>query len=66
MKLQADKNEKELVNLCQKTLINGRDAVELRKGLVVTMMTSGEKYGMFLVSKITPFSIQIEACHILL
>jgi len=53
------------VNFCHKALINGRDVTELRKGLVVAMMTSSEKYGMFLVSKMQPFSIQIKARHIL-
>ena len=65
MELQTDKDEKELVSLCKKALVNGHDATEIYKGLVVAMMTSSKKYGMFLVSKVAPFSIQIEACHIL-
>lgn len=66
MKLQADKNGEKLVNMCQKAINGHCTDVKLRKGLVVAMMTNKGKYGMFLVSKITPFSVKIEACHILL
>jgi hypothetical protein len=66
MKLHSNRKEKGLVNACREVSSEYKTSVTLRKGLVVAMMTKGGKYGMFLVSKITPFSVNIEACHILL
>ncbi|OGD68109.1 hypothetical protein A2996_00845 [Candidatus Campbellbacteria bacterium RIFCSPLOWO2_01_FULL_34_15] len=66
MELWVDKKEKELVSVCRKVINAHHTLVKLHKGLVVAMMISGGKYGMFLVSKVTPSLIKIEACHILL
>lgn len=66
MKLRERKNADELVMGCQNALIGRQVSVELREEQVVAMMTADGKYGMFLVEEATIFSIQIEACHILL
>ncbi|MBI5798472.1 MAG: hypothetical protein HZB10_00895 [Candidatus Yonathbacteria bacterium] len=66
MKLRGNKNTEELVRTCQEVLIDRQVAIELHEELVVALMTDSGKYGMFLVDEITTFSIQIEACHILL
>lgn len=66
IKLRADKKTEELVRVCQGALTDRQISTELREELVVALMTADGKYGMFLVKEITIFSIQIEACHILL
>ena len=66
MKLRARKKTEELVRACRAALAERQVAIKLREELVVALMTDGGKYGMFLVEEITIFSIQIEACHILL
>lgn len=66
MQLQSDRKPEELVRVCRKVLTDRQVVTELYEGLVVALMTDGGKYGMFLVEETTPFSIQIEACHILL
>ena len=66
-KLRGGKDVDRLVEVCKNMLANQRKfAVELHEELVVAFMTSGGKYGMFLVEEITISSIQIEACHILI
>ena len=66
MKLRADRKTEELVRACQEALTDRQVSTELHEGLVVALMTAEGKYGMFLVEELTIFSVQIEACHILL
>lgn len=66
MKLRANRETEELVRTCQEALTDCQVSTELHEELVVALMTADGKYGMFLVEEITIFSIQIEACHILL
>lgn len=63
-KLRIGKKTGMLVNAAK--LADRHIAVELYEGLVVAMVTTSGKYGMFLVEEVTSSSVQIEACHILL
>ena len=64
--LRSQKNVAVLVEICQNTCLKRETSVMLEPGVVVAMMTDTGKYGMFLVRELTPISIQIDACHILL
>jgi len=55
-----------LVKTCQTACSKHEMSAVLNPGTVIAMMTSGVKYGLFLVKGITSTSIQIDACHILL
>jgi hypothetical protein len=66
LKLRSGRKTEELLEVCQKVLVNRQVVTELHEDLVVALTTGDGKYGMFLVEEVTPSLIQIEACHILL
>ncbi|MBI2087103.1 MAG: hypothetical protein HYT69_02980 [Candidatus Zambryskibacteria bacterium] len=66
--LRSRKDVAALVETCH-AACSGKDrkvTLALDPGAVVAMMTDGGKYGLFFVKGLTPTSIQIDACHILL
>ena len=65
-KLYSNKNVSALVDTCKLACADRRVSVTLKRGVVIAMMTSGGKYGLFLVNKLTSSSISVDACHILL
>lgn len=64
--IHSHKDVGELVKKCQEACSEHETVVELNRGSIIAAMTSQGKYGMFQVQNITPLSIQIVACHILL
>lgn len=56
----------DLKRICRTSCLEPRTSILLKQGLIITMMTSYGKYGMFLVNEITQTSIEVDACHILL
>lgn len=64
--IHSCKDVETLVNACQEACFERKVVVEMNEGSIVAIMTSGGKYGMFLVQEITSVSIQVVACHILL
>jgi hypothetical protein len=55
-----------LVDICNAACAACEVSADLKPGAVIAMMTDSGKYGMFLVRRLTPSSIHIDACHILL
>jgi hypothetical protein len=64
--LREQKDVEVLVEICTLACNNREESVDLVPGIVVAMMTDTGKYGMFLVRDLTPKSILVDACHILL
>jgi hypothetical protein len=64
--LRSRKDVETLVKICRATCSKREVSIALDPGMVITMITNGGKYGMFFVKRITPASIRIDACHILL
>lgn len=64
--LRSRKDVVALVETCQATCSKREVSITLNPGAVIAMMTDGGKYGLFFVKGLTPASIQIDACHILL
>jgi len=64
--VRSQKDVATLVKICRNTCSKRETSIVLSNGTVIAMMTDGGKYGMFLVNDLTPTSIQIDACHILL
>jgi len=64
--IHSHKDVEKLVKICREACSRHEDVVELKEGSIIAVMTDAGKYGMFLVQRMTPVSIQITACHILL
>jgi len=64
--LRSRKDVVALVETCQATCSKREVSITLDPGALIAMMTDGGKYGLFFVKGLTPVSIQIDACHILL
>ena len=64
--IRSRKDVAMLVETCKKACSEHSVSVPLSQGSIIAVMTSGGKYGLFLVKELTPTSIQIDACHILL
>ncbi len=64
--LRSRKDVVALVETCQTACSKREVSIALDPGAIIAMMTDGGKYGMFFVMGLTPTSIQIDACHILL
>jgi hypothetical protein len=45
---------------------NQKQFIELKPDMVISFMTTGGKYGMFMVKSFGTNSVKVEACHILL
>ncbi|MEI6553026.1 MAG: hypothetical protein WCO09_00490 [bacterium] len=55
-----------LVDICSSACAACEVSADLKPGAVIAMMTDKGKYGMFLVRRLTPMSVHIDACHILM
>lgn len=64
--VRSQKDVTTLVKICRSACSKRETSIVLSNGTVIAMMTDGGKYGMFLVKELTPSSILIDACHILL
>lgn len=65
-KIYTRKDVGKLVETCRKACSRHEVVVGVCEGSIVAVMTDLNKYGMFLVQQITPTSIRVVACHILL
>ncbi|MFH1178225.1 MAG: hypothetical protein V1711_00660 [bacterium] len=64
--LRSRKDVTKLVEICQAACSERGVSSALELGAIIAMMTDCGKYGLFLVKRLTPSLIQIDACHILL
>ncbi|PIP73099.1 MAG: hypothetical protein COW88_03025 [Candidatus Lloydbacteria bacterium CG22_combo_CG10-13_8_21_14_all_47_15] len=64
--IHSCKDAAKLVDVCREACLRRQAVVQLKEGSIIAMMTSGGKYGVFLVQEMTSVSIQVVACHILL
>lgn len=64
--LRSRKNGPALADFCRSACSEREASVSLELGMVVAVVTSGGKYGLFLVKELTPASMEVDACHILL
>ena len=55
-----------LVDICSAACTTCEVSADLKPGSVIAMMTDKGKYGLFLVRRLTPVSVHIDACHILM
>lgn len=65
-KLRLQKDVLALIAISQAACSEYETSSVLQLGSVMAMMTDGNKYGLFCVTDLTPTSIQIDACHVLL
>lgn len=64
--LCAQRNSVELAKICMASCLERKTSIDLAPQMVVAVMTSAGKYGLFLVKEIAPTSVSIDACHVLL
>jgi hypothetical protein len=64
--LREQKDGPTLAEVCRKSVAQNDEVVDLNEGAVIAMVTASGKYGLFLVRELTPSSLKIHACHILL
>ena len=64
--IRSRKDVTVLVKVCKAVCSKHMVYADLEPGIVIAMMTDSGKYGMFLVKELTPTSVNIDACHILL
>lgn len=66
-KIRAQKNASALVETCKAVHQNKKTKfAQLKQNMVVSVMTTGGKYGLFLIKEINEMSVKIDACHILI
>ncbi len=63
--LCAQRDSMKVRDLCEAACAGHETAIEATPGMIIAMMTSGGKYGLFLVKELSPTSASLEACHIL-
>lgn len=64
--LHRRKDAASLVRVCRASAPLRDALVELSAGTILAVTTMSGKYGLFRVKELTPSSIKIDACHILL
>ena len=64
--IRSRKDVPTLTEICASACSKHETSMTLKAGSVVAMMTDAGKYGMFFVTAITPTSIEVDACHILI
>lgn len=57
---------KTLVEICTAACSGREESADLEQETVIAVMTDAGKYGLFLVGELTPTTISVDACHILL
>ncbi|MDE1975365.1 MAG: hypothetical protein KGI49_02545 [Patescibacteria group bacterium] len=65
-RIRSQKDAKSLMEISRAACAERKTSVTLKAGAIIAMMTDAGKYGMFLVKELTPTSVLIDACHVLL
>jgi len=64
--LCARRDSARLADICKAACRKHEASTGVEPGITVAVMTSAGKYGLFLVNELTPMSVSIDACHVLL
>ncbi|MFA6294986.1 MAG: hypothetical protein WC666_00995 [Candidatus Paceibacterota bacterium] len=64
--LCAQHDSMKLVDICEVACLEREVSTKVVSRIVVAVITSTGKYSLFLVKEISPTSISIDACHVLL
>lgn len=64
--LCAQRNSAKLADICKVACWERKGSTDVAPGIIIAVMTSASKYGLFLVKELSPTSASIDACHILL
>ncbi len=62
--LSARRNSKKLIEICQVACQQRKTSALVVPGMIIAVLTSGHKYGLFLAKELTPTSVSIDAYHI--
>ncbi len=65
-RIYAERDAQLLAKVCKKAHRKSTAFVSLKPNMVVSVITTGGKYGLFLVKNVDRISIKIDACHVLL
>ena len=67
-RLRLQKDGQALAAVCRAVIMMGQseDVVPIAQGTILAVMTETGKYGLMLVTEVTPTSVAVDACHILL
>jgi hypothetical protein len=64
--LCAKRDSAGLANICKAACSKRETSIIVTPGIIVAVMTSGGKYGLFMAKQITPTTASVDACHVLL
>lgn len=64
--LRQQKDGHALAQVCRVAIAQNDGVVRLSAGTILAVATESGKYGLLLVKEITPSSVEVDACHILL
>ncbi len=64
--LCALRNSMKLADICKTACKNRELSTDMAPGMIVAVITNAGKYGLFLVKELTPISVSVDACHVLL
>lgn len=65
-RLRQQKNGPDLAVFCCKAVQRSENVLTLTTGAVIAVATESGKYGLLRVTELTPSSVRVDACHILL
>lgn len=65
-KLRQQKDGKALAAICNTAITHDEGVIPLSSGMILAVTTESGKFGLLLVREITPTSVSVDACHILL
>jgi hypothetical protein len=60
----AKRDSARLIEICRAACKERKTYALVTPGMIVAVLTSGNKYGLFLVKKVTPTSVHVDAYHI--
>ena len=64
--LRERKNGSALAEVCRTAVARNDSIVTLMSGIIVAVTTESGKFGLLLVKELTPSTVRVDACHILL
>jgi len=64
--IREKRDTKMLVEICKAVPQKATTFISMKPNLVISVITSDGKYGLFLVKEVSKSSIKIDACHVLL
>jgi hypothetical protein len=64
--LRQQKNGHALARACRASASTSFAGISLCPGMILDVLTQSGKYGLLLVKELTPTSVSVDACHILL